>query len=198
MKIVKFTIPFMVLLALSLQTASADTEEKHGENTHILNILKNQPEGARVYMLRRIEGESKKFSTFTLILNNGNYESYLNVRENSSGVEKNYKLNPGQVSNLKRFEASSQFWRLPEYAGENGLDGSKWQLEGAKLNEYHKTIRWSPLPPYYSGIMDKGGNVVKDPNTPPGSDVKQSDEVGLDMFCILIMLTQPNFSESLF
>lgn len=198
MKTIKFIFSALALLALSLQLASAGTENKGGENSNLLNILKSQPDGARVYQFSRAGAENNKLSTFTLILNNNGIDSFLIVRNSTSGIESNYRLNPGQVSNLVNFETSSKFWNLPEQAGKKGLDGTQWQLEGVKANEHHKTVRWSPLPPYYSSIMDKKGKIVKNPATPIGSDFKQSDEVGLDMFCMLIMLTQPNFSESLF
>lgn len=196
--IIKAIHSALALLLLSFQLSFADSANKEGVNSSLFDILKSQPEGSRVYQLSRTGVEKADSSIFTLILNNNEAGSYLNVRNTSSGTEINYKLNSGQVSNLVNFEATSQFWRLPEHAGKNGLDGALWQLEGVKANKHHKTIRWSPLPPYYSSIMDKNGEIVKDPATPIGSDLKQSDEVGLDMFCIIIMLTQPNFSEDLF
>lgn len=194
-------ISHLILLLVLPQTVLADSASlAEKSKSELLELLKNQPEGSRAYRFKRQGEDEEKSSTFTLILNKNHSNSFLAVKKSTdiNQGEKRYPLKAGQIENLTQFEKFSNFWSLPEKQGKVGFDGAYWQLEGARGTEYHKTTRWSPLPPYYSSVMDKNGKIVKSPRTPAGSDSKYSDEVGLDMFCLLIMLTEPEFSEELY
>jgi len=102
------------------------------------------------------------------------------------------QLNEIQTKNLNRFLLAAQFWTLPSEGESVGMDGAGWRLEGIKDGSYHFTQRWSPLPPYFGWTTDgkdeKGNTRYKRTNPPMEAQVKHSDEVGLDMLCLYIIL----------
>lgn len=141
---------------------------------------------------------------FRIILKNGDKEPELTVKKYSATdrklvITETYNISDNQMSNLMNFSRSADFWNRPETFGNIGLDGAEWKLEGVSNNEYHVTTRWSPLPPYYSGVLDpKTRKVIKKPGLSFEEQAKHSDEVGLDMFGLLIMLTYQKFDEKIY
>lgn len=149
-----------------------------------------------------LKGEKESNTIITLIVKNGDEKPSLTIKKGKNmsigNGNKKIWLTENQIENLKSFELGSNFWKLPTENGKVGFDGAEWILEGIDGPTYHKTIRWSPLPPYYSFVMDpKTDELIKSPNTPPGSDYKYSDEVGLDMLCLFILMSHPNSDELL-
>lgn len=141
--------------------------------------------------------------SFTVLIDNKNQTATLitkiHNKEENTISQSEHSLTMGQVNNVLRFERASNFWQLPASIKRNVLDGASWTLEGVDGNKYHRTSRRSPLPPYYSKIIDPAtDNLIKDPNTPPERESKPSDEVGLDMFCMLIMLMHPGYDELIY
>lgn len=141
--------------------------------------------------------------SFTILFNDKEQLATLitkvhNKRDDSI-AQSEHALTTGQIKNILRFERASNFWKLPPEIKRNALDGAYWILEGVDGGNYHRTSRISPLPPYYSKIMDPVTNsLIKDPNTPPERESKSSDEVGLDMFCMFIMLMHPEYDELIY
>lgn len=39
---------------------------------------------------------------------------------------------------------ATDFWSLPTYDGQGGLDGSEWIIEGVQERKYHLVRRWTP------------------------------------------------------
>jgi hypothetical protein len=114
--------------------------------------------------------------------------------------ESTASLTPTHTFNLRGFLTGAQFWTLPKHKGSGGLDGATWQLEGIKEGGYHSTIRWSPLPPYFGWQADErnGRYEMKRLNPPFEEQVKHSDEVGLDMLCLYIMLMSNQEPEEIY
>lgn len=111
-----------------------------------------------------------------------------------------YAITEANIKNLARFEFASGFWKLPRMVDRKGFDGAMWVLEAVRSDGfYNRTDRWSPLPPYYSKVMDHDtGELVKSPSTPVEREVKYSDEVGLDMLCLYILLMNPDYDELIY
>lgn len=116
-------------------------------------------------------------------------------KEEGRLYDEEYAVTVRELENLKRLEFASGFWKLPTYVDRKGFDGALWVLEGVRADGvYNRTERWSPLPPYYSRVRDREtGELVRSPNTPEGADVKGSDEIGLDLFCLYILLMNPKY-----
>jgi len=64
---------------------------------------------------------------------------------------------PGVVAKKRTFEVSKEevahfqslikaitYWAMPTEAGQAGLDGAQWILEGVQSGQYHVVVRWSP------------------------------------------------------
>ena len=114
-------------------------------------------------------------------------------------IDRTIQLSENQVTNFIRFGEASGFFGLPERIGESGLDGSLWILEGVSGQKSHMTIRWSPLPPYYSSTWDYEKKTVAPPSeTVRKKSVKSSDEVGLDVFGLLMILQSGESSELIY
>lgn len=141
---------------------------------------------------------------FRVIIKNGNMEPEITIKKYSNQkqmltLEKTRPLTKNQVTNLVSFARAADFWNRPEKIDGNILDGAEWKLEGASNNAYHRTTRWSPLPPYYPGAIDPATRkIVKKPNLRFEDQAKISDEVGLDMFGMLIMLMHEDFDEEIY
>lgn len=141
---------------------------------------------------------------FRVILKNGDKEPEFTVKKYSATDKKlmlneTYYISDNQMYNLMNFSRAADFWNRPETFGNIGLDGAEWKLEGINNNEHHITTRWSPLPPYYPGVLDpKTRKVIKKPNLSFEEQAKHSDEVGLDMFGLLIMLMYQKFDEKIY
>lgn len=141
---------------------------------------------------------------FRLILKDGNRKPEITIKKYSTQkkaitLEETHLLTPTQVENLLNFARGADFWNRPEKLDGTMLDGAEWQLEGVSNKEYHMTTRWSPLPPYYPGVMDPATRkVVKKPNLSFEEQAKISDEVGLDMFGMLIMFMYKDFDEEIY
>lgn len=100
--------------------------------------------------------------------------------------------------NLTRGVLMANFWERPRKNGRMGFDGVTWKMEGIEGNQENTTERWSPLPPYYSFMLDRSTDkLVKDPRTTPDQDAKSSDEVGLDVFSLMVIYLKPGFDEEL-
>lgn len=113
--------------------------------------------------------------------------------------EENQNISKSQIENIIRLKNASSFWKRPTHLRESGFDGALWIMEVAENGRYHYTERWSPLPPYYSKILDAQTNeLIIKPGTPPEEQSKHSDEVALDMLCILVMLSFSEFDEQLY
>lgn len=52
-------------------------------------------------------------------------------------------LSSQEVDELKYLIDEIAFWDIPTYEKDNGVDGSRWIVEGA-TDQYHVVDRWSP------------------------------------------------------
>lgn len=193
----------VILVNLSQASDTSSSKSKTPEEIELRSYAKKDTTDYKAFRFTLSKGEKESNTTFTLIVRNGDEKPSLTIKKgktmsNRSNEEK-ILLTENQINNLQTFELGSNFWKLPTEHGKTGFDGAKWILEGVDGPIYHKTIRWSPLPPYYSFIMDpETDEFIKSPNTPPGSDYKYSDEVGLDMLCLFILMSHPKSDELLY
>ncbi|MEK1942537.1 MAG: hypothetical protein AAAB16_19380 [Pseudomonas sp.] len=197
------TLPLLVLLAFSAHADEGDFPDNHLVEPPLSSYAKG-PLSAftafRFSLSRSVEDEDL---SYTLILKNGDQPPSVTLTSFSKTANKivsqhQMPLTPGQLKNLLKGERMSNFWELPRKSGRTGFDGAIWKMEGISGKRTNTIERWSPLPPYYSFVLDsKTDTLVKDPKTPPGSDFKSSDEVGLDMFSLMIIYLKPGFDGAL-
>ncbi|WP_143518045.1 hypothetical protein [Pseudomonas sp. PIC25] len=206
LKLLLLTVFLMVqpqLTCVSYGSEPYSTSSETAGEIELRSYAESQDTDYKAFRFTLLRGELEDKLIYTLILRNGNEKPSLTIKKYRNGkdqfVEKKIWLTERQLINLRSFERASNFWKLPTEHGVKGFDGATWTLEGVDGPIYHRTNRWSPLPPYYSSVMDpKTHELVKSPHTPPGSDFKYSDEVGLDMFCLLIILMQPGFDDLIY
>ncbi|MFE1814327.1 hypothetical protein [Metapseudomonas otitidis] len=202
----KHLLAFCVFLAQALFINASQANNtnpqrsKSPEETELRSYSKKGITDYKAFRLTLSKGEKESDTTYTLILKNGDEKPNITIEKGRNTGNKDKKetiaLTDSQIKNLQLFELGSNFWKLPTEHGKIGFDGAEWILEGIDGPTYHKTIRWSPLPPYYSFTMDpETDEFIKSPNTPPGSDYKYSDEVGLDMLCLFIFMLNPKSDE---
>jgi hypothetical protein len=152
----------------------------------------------RFSLIRSSESGDEDLS-YTVILKNADEPPSVTIKtfsktENRVTAETTTLLTKGQVQNLSRGVLMANFWERPHRTKRLGFDGQTWKMEGIDGSQHNITERWSPLPPYYSFVMDSSSNkLVKDPRTPPDREAKSSDEVGLDVFSLMVMYLQPGF-----
>lgn len=190
----------MLLINSSQASDTNPSKLKSPEEIELRSYAKKDAIDYKAFRFTLSKGEKENNTTITLIVKNGDEKPSLTIKrgKNMSDSDERIWLTDNQIENLQSFELGSNFWKLPTENGKVGFDGAKWILEGIDGPTYHKTIRWSPLPPYYSFVMNpKTDEFIKSPNTPPGSDYKYSDEVGLDMLCLFIFMSHPNSNELL-
>ncbi|WP_137818656.1 hypothetical protein [Pseudomonas sp. 2FG] len=111
-------------------------------------------------------------------------------------LAKEISLPKNQVKNILKMKSASNFFERPTEVDRIGFDGAIWKLEIIENGRQHHTERWSPLPPYYSKKLDSKTNKLVPMN--PEKALKQSDEVALDMLCILVMMSTPGFDERIY
>ncbi len=155
----------------------------------------------RFSLLRSSEDEDL---SYTVILKNGDNTPSVTIKtfsktQNRVTSETSQSLTKGQVRNLTRGVLMANFWERPRKTTRMGFDGAIWKMEGIEGNQQNTTERWSPLPPYYSFMLDRSTDkLVKDPRTTPDQDAKSSDEVGLDVFSLMVIYLKPGFDEELY
>ncbi|EAA3799176.1 hypothetical protein DOQ73_23260 [Salmonella enterica subsp. enterica] len=189
LKALKFRILSMSILALASMlstTAQANQFPLMAEAELTLILTLSSSNGGLISS--RIKYRSLQDSKITTI------------KKSSDGREivlaKDTALSEGQIKNILRMKAASNFFERPFRVNRGGFDGVLWRLEIIEGGKAHSTERWSPLPPYYSKRLDKKtGRLVP---IEPEKAIKQSDEVALDMLCILIMMSTPGFDELLY
>lgn len=112
---------------------------------------------------------------------------------------KEIKLTEIQTSNIVGFFNASGFWGLRQSDNPIGFDGQVWVFEAFDGHNYYHVERYSPLPPYYQATMDmKTGKISPADSAAYNSAIKHSDEVALDMLGLVLMLSVPDFNESLY
>ena len=203
----KLLVPLLCTLAFTASITYASEEPRTDSSASAEPPLTSYAKGPlhtfkafRFSWLRSVDEDL----IYTVILQNAEDTPSVTIKRfskerNAVTITQTLALTPGQVTNLLRAETMSNFWDLPKDAGNAGFDGATWKMEGATAGQTHTTERWSPLPPYYSSVMDeKTHKLIKAPNTRPEDESKSSDEVGLDIFSLQVLFLKPGFDEELY
>lgn len=190
------TLCAVFLASIVTFAASTYAEERLEDFTkNLASDIKPSTEKALRLTIKNGDHKNNDYS-FTILLEKNQSQPRIiskvlnkNNKQISTSIN---ELTKSQLKNLYRLEKSSNFWELPERTDRKVADGSSWELEAIENGHYHRTIRDSPIPPYYSFVMDnKNSKLIKDPHTSFQREFRSSDEVGLVLLSLFITLIGP-------
>lgn len=191
-----FCALLLLLAANSALCFHFDNEKLKAIGEKQLNEYRTSDGKYMAFRMFRYAVRTSELLMFRVIIDDGENKPYIQVKKvnTKSGkiiLDKEVRLRESQVHNILNFIEKANYWNLPKELDNDEIidDGSSWTLEGISDDIYHVTVRDIRLPPYYSFKWDYDNKKTVPYLVKPYEEyTKHSDEVGLDMLCIIITL----------